>query len=117
VLLVTIVEAKVPYVRGDEMAQVEELGPGFKRLTASFGFMQRPDVMQILKSVPKEKLQLDWDELVVYLPEACLVTKGDWWRQRVQWIYNFLWRNSLPAWRYFGVPPREVIHIGVRLEV
>jgi KUP system potassium uptake protein len=117
VLLVTIVEEKVPYVPDGKMARVEELAPGFRRLTASFGFMQHPDLTALLKNMPKEKLKLDWDRLVCYLPEACLVSKGNWRRQASQAIYEFLSRNSLSTASYFRIPPVEIIHVGVRLEV
>jgi KUP system potassium uptake protein len=117
VLLVTILEEKVPYVPREKMARVEELAPGFRRLTASFGFMQHPDITALLKNMPKEKLKLDWDRLVCYLPEACLVSKGSWRRQASQAIYEFLSRNSLSTASYFRIPPVEIIHVGVRLEV
>ncbi len=117
ILLITIVEEAVPFVAKDEMAQVEELGPGFRRVTASFGFMQHPDITHVLECIPREKLKLDWDRLVCYLPEPCLISKGGWWRRQIQQVYNFLSRNSLSTSSYFRVPPREIIHVGVRLEV
>ena len=117
VLLITILEEKVPFVAQDKMAQVEELGPNFRRVTASFGFMQHPDITHVLECIPKEKFDLDWDRLVCYLPEPCLISKGGWWRQRIQSVFDFLNRNSLSIAQYFRVPPREIIHVGVRLEV
>jgi KUP system potassium uptake protein len=117
VLLITVEEKQVPYVPKSQMARVDELAPGFRRVTASFGFMQHPDITRILKDLPTEKLPLDWDRLVCYLPEACIVRQGGWWRQRFQQIFDFLGRNSLSAARYFRVPPREIIHIGLRIEI
>jgi KUP system potassium uptake protein len=117
VLLVTVEERKIPYVHETGMTRVEELGAGFWRVTASFGFMQRPDVTRALKCPHVKPLKLDWDRLVCYLPEATLVVKGGWWRQRIQQIFEFLGRNSLSVASYFRVPPREIIHVGVRLEM
>ena len=117
VLLVTIEERKVPYVHETQMTRVEELGAGFWRVTASFGFMQRPDVTRALKCPHTKPLQLDWERLVCYLPEATLVAQGGWWRQWIQQVFDFLGRNSLPIARYFRVPPREIIHVGVRLQI
>lgn len=34
-----------------------------------------------------------------------------------QAIYEFLSRNSLSTASYFRVPPVEIIHVGMRLEV
>jgi KUP system potassium uptake protein len=117
VLLVTVEERKIPYVHEADMTRVEELGAGFWRVTAAFGFMQRPDVTRALKCPQAKRLNLDWDRLVCYLPEATLVARGGWGRQRIQQIFDFLGRNSLSVAHYFRVPPREIIHVGVRLEM
>jgi KUP system potassium uptake protein len=117
VILITIMEESVPYVPEEKMASLEQLGPDFLRVTASFGFMQQPDVTRALKSLPKEKLEIQWDRLVCYLPEAYIVSQGGWWRQRIQQIYDYLGRNSLPAAICFQVPPHEVVRIGIRLEI
>ena len=116
-LLITIVQARVPYVAAESMARVEKLAPGFLRITASFGFMQHPDVMRVLRNLPQEKLKLDWDHLAFYLPEAVIVAKGGWCRQRIQQVFEFMGRNSLSQAKYFRVQPGEIIHVGVRLEM
>jgi KUP system potassium uptake protein len=116
-LLITIVQERVPYVAAEFMARVEELAPGFLRVTASFGFMQHPDVMRVLRDLPQEKLNLDWDRLAFYLPEAIIVAKGGRWRQTIQEIFEFMGRNSLSQAKYFRVQPGEIIHVGVKLEM
>ena len=116
-LLVTIVQQQSPYVAVESMVRVEELAPGFMRVTAAFGFMQHPDVMRVLRDLPPEKLNLDWDRLAFYLPEAVIVAKGGWWRQRIQQLFEFMGRNSLSQAKYFRVQPGEIIHVGVRLEM
>jgi len=116
-LLITIVQQRVPYVAAESLVRVEELAPGFLRVTASFGFMQHPDVMRVLRDLPPEKLNLDWDHLAFYLPEAVTVAKGGWWRQRIQQIFEFMGRNSLSQAKYFRVQPGEIIHVGVTLEM
>ncbi len=117
ILLITIEEKKIPHVAEKEMVRVEDLGHGLWRIQAAIGFMQHPDVTRILKCPQVGQLHLDWDKLVFYLPEATLVPHGGWWRRLRQRIFDFLGRNSLSAAHYFRVPPRQIIHVGVRLEV
>ena len=116
-LLITIGQERAPYIAAASMARVEVLAPGFLRVTASFGFMQHPDVMRVLRNLPPEKLNLDWDRLAFYLPEAIIVAKGGWWRRRIQQIFEFMGRNSLSQAKYFCVQPGETIHVGVKLEM
>jgi KUP system potassium uptake protein len=115
-LLITITQEEVPYVPKDRQVRVEDVGRGCQQISASFGFMQQPDVTGILKGpgIPK----IDWEKLAVYLPEVCIgEKKANWWRRGILHIYEFLKRNSLSATAYFGVPPQEVIHVGVSIEI
>jgi K+ transporter len=79
--------------------------------------MQYTDITRVLKSLPNEKIQLEWDKVVCYLPEVCFEPKGGWWHRRIQQAYEFLRNNSLSTARYFRVPPNQIIHVGVRLEI
>jgi KUP system potassium uptake protein len=115
--LVTVDDRKIPYVPEDEMARVEELGNGFWRISVAFGFMQPHDLMRVLKSPALDKLAVNFDRLVFYVPEAQLEYKGGWWRQRLGHIYEFLGCNTLSAANYFYLPARDVIHIGVKLRM
>lgn len=117
VLLVTVVEEPVPYVPGDRMQQLENLGNGLWRLTTSFGFMQSPHITRILKAIPSEQLALDWDKLVCYLPEGTFEAKGHLWHRLIELFYKFLRANSFTAAQYFHVPPKELIHVGVQLDL
>jgi KUP system potassium uptake protein len=95
ILLVTLDEKDIPYVPENKMVQVEDLGHGLWRVTASFGFIQQPDITCVLKVIPRQKLVLDWDKLVCYLPEATFEAKGGWWQRRINFVYDLLRRNSL----------------------
>jgi len=117
VLLITVVTEQVPSVPEAEIVRLEELGDGLWRITASFGYMQHPDITRVLQCEAVEKLHLDWDRMVCYLPEAIVQPKGGWWRKRAQGLYDVLRRNSLSLAAYFRVPPREIVRVGVQLEL
>ena len=117
ILLVTIIEKNVPYVSDEEMCQMEDLGHDLWAVEASLGFMQHPDITRVIEHLSSRYPKLDWDKLVCYLPEATFISRGSWWHQLLQRFYIFLRRNSLSAAEYFRVPAREIVHIGVRLEL
>lgn len=117
IFVITIKDENVPYVSEKERCRHQERAPGFHEIIASFGFMQHPDVMRVLKSLENEKFKIDWDKLVCYLPEARIVNKGGWFRQVIQQIYDFLRRNSVSAASYFRVPPRQIIQVGVEIKM
>jgi KUP system potassium uptake protein len=116
VILLTVTEEKVPYVRLENALKVEQLGPELWRITAPFGFMQHPDVTRVLQTHCCHKLRFNGDKLVFYLPQPRFVAKGGIWRRSVLAIFEFLARNSLATDEYFRIPPGDIIHVGVRLE-
>lgn len=117
VILVTVTAATVPRVEDHESSKLEHLGPGFYRLSTEFGFMQGPDISGILSQQCVKELKIDWDHLIVYLPEPKIVLYGSWRRRAVARIYDFMRRNSLTAADYFNVPARQIVHVGMRLEL
>jgi KUP system potassium uptake protein len=117
VVLLTVKQALVPYVSGEQTNRLEELAPGLYRLTAENGFMQEPDLTRMLKDHNCEKLQIDWDKLVCYLPEAKVIPRGNWRRRAVAHIFDFLRRNSLATADYYRIPARDIVHIAVQLEI
>jgi KUP system potassium uptake protein len=117
VLLLTVIQAPTPFMSASKGSKVEKLGAGFFRITTEYGFMQQPNVTEILKELPGNELTIDWETLVCYLPEPRIVAQGGWWKRAIQRIYDFLRRNSLSAADYFRIPPREVVHSGLQLDV
>ena len=117
ILLITIDQKDVPYVAENEMIQTDNLGHGLWRVTASFGFRQQPDISCVLKAIPQDEIALEWDRLVCYLPEATFEAKGGWWGRRIELVYDLLRRNSLSAVQYFHIPPKQIVRIGVDLQL
>jgi KUP system potassium uptake protein len=116
IILLTISPATVPRVSEDEASKLEQLAPDFFRITTQFGFMQDPDITRMLKA-HTAKLGIDWNSLVCYLPEPQIIPRGSIRRRAAARIYAFLRRNSLSVADYFQIPPRKIVHVGVRLEI
>ena len=117
VILVTVEAATQPHVDDADAGKLEHLGPGFYRITTEFGFMQGPDISRILGLQCAKEIKIDWDNLIVYLPEPKIVLYGSRRRRAVARIYDFMRRNSLTAADYFNVPPRQIVHVGLRLQL
>ncbi len=117
VLLVTVLERQVPLVAEADSTDIEQVTENFWKVTSSFGFLQHPDVSQVLKTQSCGKLRLDWSRLVFFLPEPVFVKRPSTYEQLVQSCYCFLVKNSLSPAEYFRVPPRDIIHVGIQLDI
>jgi KUP system potassium uptake protein len=118
VVLLSIETAQVPSVPFGKNFEVEELGEGFYRVTARYGFMQSPNVPRLLAATLSEGLAVDLDDTSYYLGRETFLTGGRAkmasWRKA---LFGFLARNSRPATQFFGLPPNRVVELGAQIQL
>ena len=100
-----------------ERAKLEELSRGFYRLTATYGFMENPNVSRIMKLVAGCGLHLEPARTSFYLGRETLLTSGAsrmmHWRKA---LFAFMSRNATNPTIYFGIPPNRVIELGAQVK-
>ncbi|HEX7124846.1 MAG TPA: potassium transporter Kup [Thermodesulfobacteriota bacterium] len=118
VVLLSIVPKDVPRVPADERLAIERLGEGFWRVVARYGFMETPNVPEILGRCLGHGLSTDPMTTTFYLSRETLLTHGRSgmmrWRKA---LFAFLSRNARPATAYFGIPPGRVVELGMQVEI
>ncbi len=109
---------RVPRVPSDEKVRVSELGAGFHRITARYGFYETPSVPHVLTLAREQGLDLPVERVSFFLARQRLVPRRtrrmSLWRQR---LYAFLSRNSLGATSFYGVPSGQVVEIGAHVHL
>jgi len=95
-----------------------KLGQGFWSLTAHYGFMESPDVMEILRRSRPAGLVVSESNTSFYLGRETLVGgrgRGmSEWRKR---LFAYLSRNARPATDFFAIPPNRVVEMGAQIEL
>jgi KUP system potassium uptake protein len=118
VILLSILSADAPYISRKKRLILGDLGQGFHRLVASYGFMQTPHVPEILDVARERGLEVDLNTTSFYLGRETLLTSGATkmasWRKS---LFAFLSRNSWNVSTYFGIPPGRVVELGAQVEV
>lgn len=116
VVLLTVITKNVPYVAFDEHGRTTDLGCGFSKIISKYGFMEQPQVMDILEA--GGILGRGCGEISFYLGRESLLTTGSsklgFWRKR---LFTFMMRNAQPATVFFRVPPDNVVELGSQVEV
>jgi KUP system potassium uptake protein len=118
VLLLTIQATDFPSVRDDERVKFEELGEGFHRILAYYGFMETPNVPKIMKKAFQAGVIPSLHPISYYLGRETLIATGV--SKVLRWrkgLFSFLSRNSRSAIDYFGIPPGRVVEIGVQIQI
>jgi len=133
VILMTLASQEIPQVNEADRVTVEAKGAGFYQVTARFGFMESPNVPNILAAVapllhePGTKVPaLRPTDVTFYLgretlivpprPKGAARTPGSMppWRAE---IFAVMSRNAVSAAHFFGLPPNRVVELGAQIEV
>jgi KUP system potassium uptake protein len=118
VVLLSIVTEDRPIVSRDQRVHVEKLREGFFRVTARYGFMQTPRVIDVLRACTKHGLHTSKADTSFYLGrEKLVITKNPGLGSVQKLVFSFLSRNARPATDFFELPPERVVEMGMQLEL
>jgi KUP system potassium uptake protein len=116
VLLLTIITEKIARIPLKDRVKIEELPNGFWRAVAHYGFMETPNVPELLEHAKFSGYSLEFTTFFLGR-ETVLPTANPGmalWRER---LFAFLTRNAQPATAFFGIPPSRVMEIGSQIEI
>ncbi len=119
IVFLTIVAEHVPEVASEDRLTGEKLGKGVYRVVGRYGFMERPDVPELLRAAEKRGLiDVKEDDATYYLGRETFLAgpKGEMGTV-AESIFAYLARNAPPATGYFHVPPGRVIEVGTQVDL
>jgi KUP system potassium uptake protein len=118
IVVLTIVTEDVVRVPAQERIAFTSLGEGFYRVVARYGFMEHPDIPDILNQVKQHGLQLEMEEVTYFLGrETLLATEKPGmaiWREI---LFALMTRNAQSAMAFFQIPPERVVELGSQVEL
>jgi len=143
VVLMSILTEEVPEVDPDTRVGVERLEQGFYRVTARYGFMETPDVPEVLTIAKAQGLRARAMDTTFYLGRERIIIADRQrrgketsprpgvrrapapsdgaprpmrlarWRKR---LFVVMSRNARSATEFFGIPPNRVVELGAQVE-
>lgn len=133
VVLMSIQTEEIPEILSEERLTLERLEHGFYRVMARYGFMETPDVPEILYRLRQAGLKARQGDTTFYLgrervlvsdrkrgprvgtrtaPEDMELNMARWRKK----LFVFLQRNARSATEFFGIPPNRVVELGAQVE-
>jgi KUP system potassium uptake protein len=118
VIVLTFARTETPRVASEERLSCDIIANGIYRITARYGFMERPDTLAALRAA--ERLGIEYEAnttfYVVGRTTPVVTTKPglSMWRKR---LYAFLARNTRVGYEYFRVPTHRLLEIGTQVEI
>jgi KUP system potassium uptake protein len=132
VILMSVKTKEVPEIRPHERVTVEKLEHGFARITAQYGFMEQPNVPEILQLAREGGIRTKPNDTTFYLGrERIIVSDGNdrpdarkapadlevaklaRWRKK---LFVVMSRNARSATEFFEIPPNRVVELGAQVE-
>ncbi|QIF05971.1 KUP/HAK/KT family potassium transporter [Roseimicrobium sp. ORNL1] len=117
-VILTVRFEEEPYVKNADRIQIVELHETFSRIILRYGFAEQPEVMRDLTAALKKQGITKLGDISYYQSRELLLTDGKGrmatWRKK---LFVFLSRIARPATGYFQLPSRQVIELGIQLEL
>jgi KUP system potassium uptake protein len=116
-VLLSVLTTDAPEMEESQRLDITNMGYGAYRVTARYGFMESPDIPQIMSQLKRGVPNIDLDEVTYYVGRLSLMldSKGTTskWRRS---IFIYMLRNSLDGAAYLHIPPSRVMEIGVQVQ-
>jgi KUP system potassium uptake protein len=118
VIILSILNRDVPHVASEDRLKVEQLRPDIFRLTGYYGFMEQPDIPELLNQLDPKLLPFEMMKATYFLSRETIIPgrkKGmAFWRKQV---FAALSRNAQPVTAYFNLPANRVVELGMQVEL
>jgi len=113
VVLLTVVTLDVPHVPPAQHVVIESINAQFHKAKVFFGFMDEPELPEVLEWCAEQGLRLDMMDTSFFLGRETLVpTMGAdmaLWREK---LFVAMYRNAGSVANYFRLPPNRVVELG-----
>ena len=117
VVILSVTTRGIPEVAQESCLSLEKLGHGFYRVIANFGFMQSPNIPDILARAAAQGVPMPPMDTSYYLGRERLVITGKSgmarWRKK---LFGLMSRNARSATEFFQIPPNRVVELGAQIE-
>ena len=113
-VILNVVTALVPYVAATDRIEAREIAPGVWRAHARFGFMEQPDLSELLQRAQAKGYPVDPSNATYFIGHVTIVPRedGKGLPRLVRSAFWFLLRNANDASDYFRLPRDMVVEIG-----
>ena len=119
VVVLRVVTESKPRVQWPELMTVAREGDSFWRLTAHFGFMQRPDIPRLLEESQQKGCEVRLDDVTYYVGHEIIVHRERGavlpvWQEK---LFAAMVRNATHVTDYFQLPSEQVVEIGRQISI
>jgi KUP system potassium uptake protein len=119
VVLLTVQEMPTAEVASESRYSLTAQGDGFYKLIVSFGYMEEPLLLPVLRAVAEaEVIPFDPDSATYYIGHETIVASNEGSISRIpEAIFSYLSRNAVHEERRYGMPTDQIVEIGTQIDL
>jgi KUP system potassium uptake protein len=118
VIFLTMVTEEVPAVSGEERLEIQPLGHELYRVIAHYGFMQNPEVPDVLRLLREKGMPLEPMSTTFFLSRETLIPSKRpgmaIWREK---LFAVMVRNAQRPTDFFRIPVNRVVELGMQVRL
>jgi KUP system potassium uptake protein len=117
VLMLNVTTERVPEVDVSQRVRLRDFVAGFHQVSAYYGFMQKPNIPEILRICGEQGLVIGADVSYYLNRETLILTNR---RGMTRWrkhLFAFLSRNAFSVPNFFEIPVDRVVELGMQVEM
>ena len=116
--VLTVLSEDVPYVQKNARIEIRNVGESFYRIIARYGFMDAPDINEILDRCAEKGVKFDSTDTTFFLGRETILPSDQrgmaLWREH---LFSLMSRNATRATAYYNIPPNQVVEMGMQIEI
>lgn len=117
-VIITVAYEEVPHIAQFERVEILNLGKDFFRVRCRYGFMDTPDIQDILTCCEQKGLHIALNDSTFFLGRETIIPSAQpgmaIWREH---LFSFMSKNAIRATAYFNIPPEQVMEVGIQVEM
>ena len=118
IVFVTVLTEDVPHVAAQDRVTVKRIGKGFHSVVARYGFMDDPDIEDVLIACKSRQLDIPIAGTTFFMGRETLISTERpgmaRWRER---LFAFMSRNAVRATAFYQIPAEQVFEVGAHVEL
>jgi len=109
----------IPWIAAAERITIEEVAPNFWRAKARYGFMERPDIPDLLLASKSLGCTINLGDVTYYVGHETVVRREDGtglpgWQES---LFVLMERNAVHVSDFFSLPSDQVVEIGRQISI
>jgi KUP system potassium uptake protein len=118
IIILSVVTEDVPHVPETQRWTLDEAGEGIYQMVMRYGFMEEPDVPEVLSRLEVGGRPFNMMETTFFLGRETIIPSAKpgmaLWREH---LFMLMSRNARTATSFFGLPPNRVVELGMQVEL